>query len=155
MFKSDIKALFIYLLIWLAIAIPWLIYRRTIPEYCSTPEVLIKTVNITKIFQQIKYAFNGIFPLLIKWWNFAFVLWIPSLFVLLKGRHRKEGIIFSLISSILFFLYFMVIAFIIDRAVKCEIGFRRILSHIYPMVFICVVLAIKELIYKDDREYFK
>jgi len=152
LFWLNKKRLPIYILIWSLIAVPWLIYRRTIPEHCTTPEFLIKTMNITNIIGHIRYESCAIFPLIIKWWNSVFVLWIILFSILLKSKYKKEIIMFSLISIVIFFVYFIVIACIMDRVIKFELISRRILSHIYPMVFICVALGIKELIYKDTGE---
>lgn len=131
-----------YLLIYFILTLPWIFYRQTLPLSSSpNSESLIRSAAILTSLGNFKYALALCVKILSQSWNLLFVIWIPSFLILLTSRYRKEALFCSFLTAAMLLLYIIIISVHVDRAVTYDKGFLRVLSHLYPIVFILAALA--------------
>lgn len=127
------------ILIILAVTGPWLIFRTMLPDPGEGGEHAIKNITNMLSLTNLPLALKACWQAVSSGWHGFFLIGALSWpFLLHQGR---VGTI-ALTTAAVFVIYTIVIWIMIPQAPSYVPGFLRLISHIYPIVFLLTVLSL-------------
>jgi len=138
------RALWSPTLIWLAIALPWMIVSRRFPDAASGPLSVVASSSLSASLPNLAHALRGIKDNMIYTWHGVFMI-APVVLILSLFRKRNLGIT-RLLTAILLtlFAYCVIIWLYVGKVDEFLQTFFRLLLPMYPVTLACIAVALNK-----------